>query len=352
VLKVRGVPIRIHFTFALLVLFLVWRSGTRFAPDSAVEDIILILLVLGCVILHELGHTWVALKHGTPVIDMTLYPFGGLTRFKGHPERWIAEAMIAAGGPAVNLVIAALSWGLLHLSGASSGLTYQLLVLLLWSNLIIAGFNLIPAFPLDGGRILRSALTSLLGWNRATVWAASIGQMLALLLIGLGTVYEPWLILAGALILPGANAELRRALTRRSIVASDAGDVMITHWRAVAEETALSSLAGRPLASPSASLVTSDSGKVVGFIPTSRARMLRKKQAGSELTARDVMIPAASEISSTTPVLEALAHLDSEAAEAAPVIARDGELVGVVTRSALERARTLIEHLTQPPDSC
>jgi Zn-dependent protease len=350
VLKVRGVPVRIHFTFALLVLFLVWRSGSMSEPGVAGGDAILLLLVLVCVILHELGHMWVALRYGTPIIDMTLYPFGGLTRFKGHPQRWAAEALIAAGGPVANLMIAFISWSLLALSGASSGTIYQILTLLLWSNLVIAGFNLIPAFPLDGGRILRSGLTSALGWSRATIWAASVGQMIALLLIGLGLSYGPWLILAGALILPGANSELRRALMMRSVVASDAGDVMVTHWRSVAGDTELTNLTGRSQVSVPPDLVISDDNRVVGFLPASKVRLLKQGEASLGLRARDVMQPVASEISSDTPILEALAHLDAAEAGAAPVIARDGKLAGVVTRSALERARTFIEHLSQPPD--
>jgi Zn-dependent protease len=350
VLKLRGVPIRIHFSFAVLVLFLMWRSGSWFGPGAASSYAVLFLLVLASVVLHELGHIWVALRYKTPVIDMTLYPFGGLTRFKGHPQRWAAEALIAAGGPAANLVLALLSWSLLALSGATSGTAYQLLSLLLWSNLIIAGFNLIPAFPLDGGRILRSSLTSALGWNRATIWAASIGQMLAFLLIGLGLSYGPWLILAGALILPGANSELRRALTMRSVVASDAGDVMVTHWRSVASDTKLTDLTGRSQVTAPRDLVVADDDRVVGFLPASKVRLLKRREASLGLLARDVMLPVAPAISSDTPILEALAHLDSADAEAAPVIARDGKLAGVVTRSALGRARTFIEHLSQPPD--
>jgi Zn-dependent protease len=349
VLKIRGVPIRIHFTFALLVLFLIWRSGSRTGPGVG-GDAVLFLIVLVCVILHELGHIWVALRYGTPIIDMTLYPFGGLTRFKGHPQRWAAEALIAAGGPVANLVIALFGWSLLALSGATSGTTYQILTLLLWSNLIIAGFNLIPAFPLDGGRILRSGLVSTLGWSRATIWAASIGQMIALLLIGLGLSYGPWLILAGALILPGANSELRRALTMRSVVASDAGDVMVTHWRSVAGDTELITLTGRSQVSVPPDLVISDDDRVVGFLPASKVRLLKQGEESLGLLARDVMQPVASAIGSDTPILEALAHLDAADAEAAPVIARDGKLAGVVTRSALERARTFIRHLSRPPD--
>lgn len=350
VLKIRGVPVRIHFTFALLVLFLVWRSGSRVELGVAGGKAILFLLVLVCVILHELGHVWVALRYGTPVIDMTLYPFGGLTRFKGHPQRWAAEALIAAGGPVANLLIALVSWSLLALSLVSSGAAYQLLTLLLWSNLIIAGFNLIPAFPLDGGRILRSGLTSALGWSRATIWAASIGQMIALLLIGLGLSYGPWLILAGALILPGANSELRRALTMRSVVASDAGDVMVTHWRSVNGDTELTNLTGRSQALVPPDLVISDDNRVIGFLPASKVRLLKQGEASLGLRARDVMQPVASTIGSDTPILEALAHLDAAEAEAAPVVTRDGKLAGVVTRSALERARSFIEHLSRPPD--
>jgi Zn-dependent protease len=343
-LRVRGIPIRIHFTFILLVLFLIWRSRSAAGPTDTGTGLLLILLVLVCVVLHELGHALMAMHRGIPIVDITLYPFGGVARLARQPQRWLVELLIAAAGPAVNLGLAFVAWVVLMVTGFASGAITHLIELLLWSNLIIAGFNLVPAFPLDGGRILRSLLASVLGWVRATIWAASIGQIFAFLLILLGLYYEPWLILAGALILPGANSELRRALTMRTVTSSTVSDVMSSRWQEVPAHTTLAAIAGRGHGQLQPELLVTEAGQVVGFVPAARVRELKATGAAAEVG--EVMQPVGPEISSDRPVLEALELLEGAAAEAAPVVSSDQALVGIVTRPALERARSLLERLS------
>ena len=181
---VAGIPIRLHFTF---LLFLLWIYAS--APSSArLIGIAYVLTVFLCVVLHELGHSLVAQRYGIPVADITLYPIGGVARIEKRPKAR-QELGIAVAGPAVNLVIAAVlaailaaqgnlphASDLLHFGGGMSGFVASILKV----NIMLVLFNMIPAFPMDGGRVLRAVLALNMPPARATRIAASIGQSIAI----------------------------------------------------------------------------------------------------------------------------------------------------------------------------
>lgn len=189
---VRGIDIKIHVTFFLILVYaaIVFGSGQR-GLNGAVFGIIATLLLFACVVLHELGHSLVAQRYGITVRDITLWPIGGVARLEHMPEKPSQEFWIAIAGPMVNFLIVgvififaqvrmqvdlgALERNLLRLQIPS------LLAYLFSANLFLAIFNLIPAFPMDGGRILRALLASRTNYRRATSIAVAIGQNLALL---------------------------------------------------------------------------------------------------------------------------------------------------------------------------
>ena len=184
VATVAGIPIRLHFTFLLFLLW-IYVSGPSSGRLIAVGYVLTVFL---CVVLHELGHSLVAQRCGIPVADITLYPIGGVARIEKRPKAR-QELVIAVAGPAVNLVIAALLAGvlaaqgklplaadLLHFGGGLPGFVVNVLKANVWLVL----FNLIPAFPMDGGRVLRAVLALNMAPARATRIAASIGQSIAI----------------------------------------------------------------------------------------------------------------------------------------------------------------------------
>lgn len=182
---VAGIPIRLHFTFFLGLLYFGLTGPSGVSPASIVT---LVLAMFGCVVLHELGHSLVALRCGIPVRDITLYPIGGVAMIEKRPppkqELWIAIA-----GPAVNVVIALVLWAILG-SPAVAGLpkliaSHPSATRLLALNIMLVFFNMIPAFPMDGGRVLRSILALVMPVERATSIAAGIGQFLAICLAAL-----------------------------------------------------------------------------------------------------------------------------------------------------------------------
>jgi len=175
--RVAGIDLFLHPTFLILLTYagLFW---------GGLEAVLLVSALFGCVLLHELGHALMARRFGIETADITLYPIGGVARLHRLPRAPGAELLIALAGPAVNVAIALTLWAGLGASGwdpMSSGRVASWAELLMSMNLILAVFNMIPAFPMDGGRVLRALLSGWLGRGLATEIAAALGQGLALL---------------------------------------------------------------------------------------------------------------------------------------------------------------------------
>jgi Zn-dependent protease len=189
-----GIGIYIHWTFLLLLAWVGWESTTNAPPQMAVWMLGLTLAVFGCVVLHELGHALMARRFGIATRDITLYPIGGVARLERMSERPIEELLIALAGPAVNLVIAFLLFACLSILEPFAFEDFlpgfhgeSFLGALMKINITLVLFNLIPAFPMDGGRVLRAILATRLGLVRATQIAAWLGGALALAFVMLGS---------------------------------------------------------------------------------------------------------------------------------------------------------------------
>jgi Zn-dependent protease len=177
--QVAGIDVYVHATF--LLVFLVFPGVFAGGPLSPL-NVLLVFSVFGCVLLHELGHAIMARRFGIKTHDITLYPIGGVARLERMPRAPGAELLIALAGPAVNFVLAAALLPLVFLAGgefASMSISGVFLEMLLSINLMLGLFNLIPAFPMDGGRVLRALLSGWLGRLKATVIAAGVGRVLA-----------------------------------------------------------------------------------------------------------------------------------------------------------------------------
>ena len=219
-LRVAGIDIKVHFTF-FLILVLGAFQWSNYGPSGAAFGVLLMMALFACVVLHELGHSLVAQRLGVEVREIVLLPIGGVAMLSRMPRRPLHELLIAVAGPLVNVVIAGalLAWigsqssvpidgsALLNLSKAPPS-TETLLRWLLAANISLVIFNLLPAFPMDGGRILRAILGMFLGFSRATRIAAGVGQVLALAL-GLYAIFNGEFLLAfiAAFVFLGAGQE-------------------------------------------------------------------------------------------------------------------------------------------------
>lgn len=213
----RGIKIAIHWSFLILLL---WIAGSTFMEKGSVSEVIIqvvfLLSVFACVVLHELGHALMAGRFGIRTRDITLLPIGGVARLEKMPEEPRQELLVALAGPAVNVVIAGILF--LVLMAGSSGFTGQLVISdltenslpvnLMVVNVSLILFNLIPAFPMDGGRVLRAVLAMFWSREKATRVAASLGQGIAVLFVIAGLFYNPFLILIGVFVFIGAQAEM------------------------------------------------------------------------------------------------------------------------------------------------
>jgi Zn-dependent protease/CBS domain-containing protein len=205
---VAGIPLRLHFTFFLLIIWLALGSG----QTDHYRGLLYVLGLFTCVMLHELGHSLVAQRYGIQVSEIVMYPIGGVARMEKMPapkeEFWVALA-----GPAVNFLITAIILASLKVSGNLVPLKNLLLENGNWweklaiANVALALFNLIPAFPMDGGRVLRSLLAMRMNEVRATEIAASIGQFLAIGIGLLGLFYNPFLLFIAFFVFLGAGQE-------------------------------------------------------------------------------------------------------------------------------------------------
>jgi Zn-dependent protease len=224
--RVAGIDLYIHATFLLVFLFVpsITAGGVR-----ALESILLICAVFGCVLLHELGHALTARRFGIGTVDITLYPIGGVARLQRLPRAPGAELLITLAGPAVNFAIAAILFCIMLVAGATFGLSWtfgSILSELFWINLGLGLFNLIPAFPMDGGRILRALLSTALGRAEATRIASTVGQVLAVVfaILAVGWTGNPIHLALAGMIFFAARSEEAYVLheeRRRSVVQND-----------------------------------------------------------------------------------------------------------------------------------
>lgn len=233
--SIAGIPLRMHATFLALLAFLAVGGWSRSGLAGGVETMGLVLGLFACVILHELGHSLVARSYGIRVREITILPIGGVSQLESMPEDPDHEVLLAIAGPIVSLVIAgslfigfALRPALSPWQGISpfgSGILETLMKLNLW----LAGFNLLPAFPMDGGRILRGVLAHRLSRVQATRIAANVGQGMAIVFALIGLLIPGWFILIfiALFVYIGAAAEEQQVRVHEQLEGLTARDAMI-----------------------------------------------------------------------------------------------------------------------------
>jgi Zn-dependent protease len=227
---VAGVDLRIHATFLLLVAIVAVGSSAPGGP-GAVAGLLWLVALFACVVLHELAHSLVSIHHGIPIREIELLPIGGVSKMERSPEDPGVELRIAAAGPAASVALSALFAGTALLARVPMWppTLYEgvFLARLAWVNLLLAAFNLIPALPLDGGRVLRAFLEERSDRLHATQVAARAGRMFASAMIGLGLFFNIWLLLIGVFVYFGSWAEEMAAVTHERIKDLRVRDVMI-----------------------------------------------------------------------------------------------------------------------------
>lgn len=237
--RVKGIDVNVHWSFWMLVVFYLISTTMSGGLAAGAMTVLFVNAVFACIVLHEFGHAAAAARYGIKTADITIFAFGGLARLVKMPRVPMQEFVIALAGPAVNVAIAA-ALGLLMavrllptaIGGVTTGevgtslaaeqivveqfVAYSFWDMLLFTNLFLVVFNLLPAFPMDGGRVLRSLLAMRLGHMRATEIAARAGRWMALIFVVLGIYYSSFsLILIAAFIFVAGTAELFQSRLRQ-----------------------------------------------------------------------------------------------------------------------------------------
>lgn len=240
--RIAGIDIKLHFTF-IFVILLGASQWSHFGSRGVLFGVLLTLLVFASVTLHELGHSFVAKAYGIPVRDITLTPLGGIAQLGARPKTPGQELLVAVAGPAVNVVLAfglalfsSWRWGLdlsfwprwiVEMSRLEHPNQMTLVGLLSLSNLFLVAFNLLPALPMDGGRVFRALLTWPLGIERATRWAALVGRLFAVGFVILGVLGQNLVLgLIGVFVFVAAGAEVRSVRMERVLAGVRARDAI------------------------------------------------------------------------------------------------------------------------------
>ena len=333
--RLAGITVYMHATFLLLILFILfvsWANGRNLA--NTLTGVLFVLAIFACVIVHELGHALTARRYGIRTRDIILLPIGGVARLERMPEKPREELWVALAGPAVNVVIAAALLAPLLAAGVHPQWTDfrwsggNFIENLMVANVWLVGFNLLPAFPMDGGRVLRALLATRMEYTQATQTAAHVGQAMALIFGFIGLFSDPFLLFIALFVWMGAEAEASTTLIRTSVGGIPVQQVMLTDFHTLNPDDKLSQAVEHVLGGWQQDFPVVFGDRVLGVL--TREDLLRTlSQNGSSALVRDAMRRDFEMADSHDMLEHALAILHSCRCRSLPV-QHDGRLVGML----------------------
>lgn len=337
--RVAGIDVFMHATFLLLILFiffLEWNSGHNL--NKALSGIAFILALFVCIVVHEFGHALTARRYGIRTRDIVLLPIGGVARLERMPDDPMQEFRVALAGPIVSVLIGAVllliqsslghwpGWRGLWAAGWTGGPFLTRLALLNWW---LAAFNVLPAFPMDGGRVLRALLATRMEYTRATQAAAHLGQTIALLFGLIGLFTDPFLLFIALFVWIGAEQESAMVQMRTSLGGIPVQAVMLTDFRSLQPDDTLAQAVEHTLAGWQQDFPVVFGDKVLGVL--TREDLVRAlAERGSEVHIRDAMKRDFQWVDSHDMLEKALTVLRECRCRSLPV-EHDGRLVGMLT---------------------
>lgn len=335
--RVAGIEVRMHATFLLLLAFVAWQHWTDGRSlASVVAGVSFVLALFGCVVLHEFGHALTARHFGITTRDITLLPIGGVARLDRMPDEPVQELWVALAGPAVNVAIAGVLYLVIALAGAAMVPAEQLdvsrgplLERLMVVNVGLALFNMLPAFPMDGGRVVRALLATRLDYVRATQIAATLGQGMAFLFGFLGLLGSPMLLFIALFVWLGASQEAGMVQMRSALAGVPVGQAMITDFRTVAPGDRLSRVVDLVLSGVQQDFPVVADGRLLGLV-SSRDLAAALQQHGEDGLVEHAMrrnVP----LIDAHQMLEPALRLLQQSASPIGAVERDGQLVGLLT---------------------
>lgn len=332
-----GIDVYVHATFLLLIGWVGYSYWLgRKDWGDVLNGVIFILALFLCVVLHEYGHALTARKYGIKTRDITLYPIGGVARLERMPEKPIEELWVALMGPAVNVVIAAALFAYLSLTGGLSPLTDltissgSIVQRLMVVNISLVLFNLIPAFPMDGGRVLRALLAMRMEYVRATQVAANIGQGLAFVFGFIGLFSNPFLLFIAFFVWIGASQEASMVLMKNSISGIPVTRAMMTDFKTLSPRDTLARVVGLILSGSQHDFPVVDANGHIAGVLDREAFMRALAEHGQSAPVMDFARRDLPEVDSFEMIEMALMRLNEAGSKTLPVT-HQGQLVGMIT---------------------
>lgn len=325
IIRIAGIQLRIHVTFLLLIAWV--------ALGSASAAVFVLLLFL-CVVLHEFGHAFAAKAYGINTPDITLLPIGGVARLERMPEEPKQELIIAIAGPLVNVIIALCLYvviGSRELMNPAIVQRGDMLTQLLQINVVLVLFNLLPAFPMDGGRVLRALLATRLSYARATQIAANVGQGFAFVFGFIGLFWNPFLLFIALFVYIGASQEAALAQMRDVSRRFPVSSAMVREFRSLPKTATLEEAVDALLATSQHDFpVLDDAGNVAGIL-TRHDLIAALRKNNPAIRVADVMRRDCPVVTTGTRFEEAFRIMQESNCPALPVLDGMKRLVGLLT---------------------
>lgn len=332
-----GIKVSVHWSFSLLIAWIVIISINQgLGLSQILIHILFVLTLFACVVLHEFGHSLMAIKLGGKVQSITLLPIGGIANITEMPEKAWDEFLVSLAGPLVNIVIALLLWLYIDIfQGIElTGIEYESInavnfpVILMTANLFIVAFNLIPAFPLDGGRLFRSLLSLRMSRVKATGIAKDIGQLFAIMFIFAGLFFNPFLIIIGFFVLLGAKAEYEMIKYKDILKDYKVEDIVKTDNEMLDENDTLGKAAEKLAHSYDRGFVITSGGEYSGILTKSDLIKGLNKQGKNGLV-KDVMSRDIEAMSIKMSLFDAYKNIHQKRYDIVPV-EDNGEFRGII----------------------
>jgi Zn-dependent protease/predicted transcriptional regulator len=334
--EVAGIGVHIHATFLLL---LAWVALAHWIEERSLalvlEGVAFILVLFACVLLHELAHALTAKRYGIKTRDITLLPIGGMAQLERIPDDPKQEVWVTLAGSAVNVAIALALFAWLQLTGGLEPLNKlsitggSFLMRLMTVNVFLVAFNMLPAFPMDGGRVLRALLAMRMEYTKATQIAAYLGQGLAFLFGFIGLLTNPFLVFIALFVWIGAAQEASMVQIRSALEGIPVARAMLTEFQTLTSHDSLTRAVDLILAGSQQDFPVVENGRVTGVL-TRGDLLIALAQRGQETPVVDVMRREFQTVDSSEMLETVFARLQTCECHTLPVMHR-GQLVGLIT---------------------
>lgn len=348
-----GIPVKIHITFLLVLPIFTWVFAINpqpigFAgigsPMNYVLGAVATILLFASVLLHEFGHSWVALRHGTSIRGITLFIFGGVSEMDDPPREPATEAKMAFIGPLISLIVGLAFYGVyLGANSFSDSIWVQILPVLGIVNIVLFAFNLLPAFPMDGGRVLRSLLASRMSYLDATHRAVYVGKLFA---FGMGLLgflgFNFWLILIALFIYIGASEEEQGTVVEITLEDVKVRDLMSEDVTTVVPEDTVHHLVDLMFETKHMGYPVLKDGQLVGIVTFQDVKDVNREQ-WNNVQVGQIMNPEVKSVNPSDDAAQALQMIRRNNIGRLPVM-QNGDLIGIISRTDITRAMDILSY--------